>query len=344
MQRNFILTDTMKTGFHLDLEEFIAHHSISDQTFDMTGEYYTLHQYDLDSYDRKFAIIDWRHHNERVAENTEFNQELKRRVDLLHSQGFVFIKSNPWESKENLKLMQSYPIIDLKHLKWTGDISWFWWYMYRKHIGKTYNFQHDNKKLDFLYLNKQNRPHRKKLFYKVKPLLDNSLYTYWPDNIKLDSNYELPWAKNYPAMGMDQDLYEKPYTDTKFSLISETNDNNHDVFMTEKIWKPIIAKHIFIVHGNHLYLQRLREIGFKTFGSFFDESYDLESDKDARIEKIYKVCKDLLSKDWQDLYLQTQSIREHNLQTFFNKEKLAEQINKTLIGFLEFFDSGQITS
>ena len=64
----------------------------------------------------------------------------------------------------------------------------------------------------------------------------------------------------------------------------------------------------------------------------------------VKVERIYKVCKDLLSKDWQDLYLQTQSIREHNLQTFFNKEKLAEQINKTLIGFLEFFDSGQITS
>ena len=43
MQRNFILTDVMKTGFHVDLEDFINLHSLTNQTFDMTGEYYTLH-------------------------------------------------------------------------------------------------------------------------------------------------------------------------------------------------------------------------------------------------------------------------------------------------------------
>ena len=50
MQRNFILTDVMKTGYHVDLEEFIGMHSLNDQSFDCTGEYYTLHDYDLDSY------------------------------------------------------------------------------------------------------------------------------------------------------------------------------------------------------------------------------------------------------------------------------------------------------
>ena len=60
MQRNFILTDVMKTGYHVDLEDFINMNSFEDQSFDMTGEYYTLHNYDLDSYDRRFAIIDCR--------------------------------------------------------------------------------------------------------------------------------------------------------------------------------------------------------------------------------------------------------------------------------------------
>ena len=344
MQSNFILTDVMKTGFHLDLEEFIKLNSLSDQTFDMAGEYYTLHQYDLDSYDRKFAIIDWRYDNHRVAQNKEFNDELSRRIKLLHSQGFIFIKSNPWESKDNLKKMKSYPEIELDHCKWTGDISWFWFFMYRKHFNNSYQFTHDDKRLDFLYLNKQDRPHRRKLYNKIKNLMGNSLHTYWPDNIKLSPNYELPWAQDYPAMGKDQDLYEKPYNDTKFSLISETNDDNDDVFMTEKIWKPIIAKHLFVVHGNHLYLQKLKEIGFKTFSAYFDESYDLESDKDKRIEKICKVCKDLLEADWRDLYLQTQAVRKHNYEMFFNREKLSEQVNKTLITFLEFFDSRQVSS
>ena len=34
MQRNFILTDVMKTGFHVDLEDFINLHSLTNQTFD----------------------------------------------------------------------------------------------------------------------------------------------------------------------------------------------------------------------------------------------------------------------------------------------------------------------
>ena len=50
-------------------------HSLPDQTFDMTGEYYTLHWYDLDSYDRRFAILDVRWGNERLDKNKEFNDE-----------------------------------------------------------------------------------------------------------------------------------------------------------------------------------------------------------------------------------------------------------------------------
>ena len=105
---------------------------------------------------------------------------------------------------------------------------------------------------------------------------------------------------DYPAYGRDQDIYEKPYNHSKYSLVSESNDNNNDVFITEKLWKAIIAQHIFIVHGNHLYLQKLRELGFKTFSKYIDETYDLESDPDRRISKIVQSTKELCSKgrDW----------------------------------------------
>ena len=164
MQRNFILTDVMKTGYHIDLEHFINMHTMADQQFEMTGEYYTLHNYDLDSYDRRFAIIDVRGTNVRLKDNTEFHQELKRRCELLHSQGFVFIKSNPWESLENIENTSQYPEIEINHIKWTGGVSWFWYYMYNKHKDSKLNFDHSNKKYDFLYLNKQPRKHREKLF------------------------------------------------------------------------------------------------------------------------------------------------------------------------------------
>lgn len=341
MQRNFILTDVMKTGFHVELEQFINMHSLSNQEFEMTGEYYTLHNYDLDSYDRRFAIIDVRGDNLRLKDNSEFNEELKRRCELLHSQGFVFIKSNPWESHENINSTPQYPEIVIDHIKWTGGVSWFWYYMYQKHKDSKFNFDHSNKKYDFLYLNKQPRKHRQKLFKKLlaKGALKNSLYSNWP-NRKLPYDYELPWAQEYPFHGRDQDIYEKPYNDTACSIVSETNDNDFEVFMTEKIWKPIIAKQIFVVHGNYLYLQKLKEIGFKTYNNYFEEAYDLDRDPDVRINSIVDVCDKLRDAPWQDIYLQSQALRQHNFENFFNQQKLSEQINKTLNLFLEFADGG----
>jgi hypothetical protein len=351
MQRNFILTDVMKTGNHNKLEDFINFHSLKDQLFDYTGEYYTLHNFDLDSYDRKFAIIDIRKANVRLKDSAEFTVELEKRCKLLHSQGFVFIKANPWESLENVNNSLQYPEIDIKHIKWNGGVSWFWFYMYEKHLNNKFKFTHDHfgsywhKKHDFLYLNKQPREHRVRLYNKLleENILSNSLYTNWPTR-KLPPEYELPWAQDYPQNGMDQDITEQPYIDTVCSIVSETNDNDTDVFMTEKIWKPIIAQQVFVVHGNHLYLQKLREIGFKTFGSYFNESYDLENDKDKKINAIVLLCKDLKTKDWQDIYRQTIALRQHNYDTLFNKEKLSEEINKTLISFLEFADSSQVSS
>ena len=345
MQRNFVLTDLMKTGKHQEIEQFISSHTLKDQSFLLESQYYRLHNYDLDSYDRRFVIVDVRHDNNRLKDNHEFNTEFARRCKLLHSQGFIFISATPWESADNISKMELHPRVKIDHIKWTGGVSWFWSHMYHKHKGKTFNFDHGGKKYDFLYLNKGHREHRVALFRKLSTtrVLQKSLYSFWPDR-KLSKEYELPWAQEYPMYGMDQDIYEKPYNDTAYNIISESNDNDTDVFMTEKIWKPIIAQQLFLVHGNYLYLQKLREMGFKTFGYYFDESYDIEKDPNKRIDAICKACEDLMNKNWKDLYLQTIKLRKHNYDVFFNKEKLSEQVNKTINLFLEFADSGQVTS
>ena len=356
MQRNFILTDVMKTGDHIKLEKFISYHSLPDQTFDVTGEYYTLHNYDIDSYDRKLAVIDTNSLIGRVTENSEFNKDLKKRCGLLHSQGFKFIRANPWESLENITAVKQFPETDVEYVNWTGDASWFWFYMYEKHKDNNFHFTHDHngsywhKLKEFLYLNKAPRKHRLKLYNKLlgANVLDKSIYTFTmlDKPVRLEKKYELPGIdpENYPRFGKDQDITELPYIDTVCSIVSETNDNDYEVFMTEKIWKPIMAQHVFIVHGNHLYLQKLKEMGFKTFSNYFDEGYDLEQDPDKRINMIVELCKNLKTKNWQDIYLQTKSLRQHNYDTMFDKEKLSLEINKTLNLFLEFVDSGQVSS
>ena len=142
----------------------------------------------------------------------------------------------------------------------------------------------------------------------------------------------------------DQEIYYKTYNETGLSIVSETNDNCYDVFMTEKIWKPIIAGHIFIVHGNFEYLKKLKELGFRTFETVFDESYDKMYDSEKRVDEIVKLIKKLKNSDWQKLYEQTMEIREHNKKTFYNKINLVPAINKELLRWFKFFDSGQVPS
>ena len=345
MQRNLFLTDLMTTGDHRTYDQFLYMSTLPNQKIETCNTFFALHLYELENYHRKFAIID-RKLNSLIT-GKEYKKELERRIALLHAQGFKFIIATPWESKENIQNGDVYPRTnDLKcdALDWTGGTSWFWSYMYMKHRNNNFRFNHELKTKDFLYLNKFPRNHRKVLYDSLRKdgLLENSIYSFLglDDPVRIEREYELPWVdpKNYPKYGMDQDLYELPYNDSAISIVSETNDNDFDVFMTEKIWKPIIAQHVFVVHGNYLYLQKLREMGFKTFGNWFNESYDLEGDSQKKIEKIVKLCKDLKQKNHQDLYLQTKSLRKHNYDHFFNAEKLSLEINKTVKLFLEFAD------
>ena len=346
IKKNFFLTDLMKTGDHQTIEQFLSIANISKETIEYTGEFYTLHNFNLKEYKHCFAMIDHCDANTRLWENKEYWDDFIKRIILLKEKGFKFILSHPWESKENMQNREYYKeyLRDTKHCTWSGGVNWFWFLMYEKHKDKKYNFDHSNKKYDFLYLNKQSRTHRKKLFdaLQKKSLLDNSLVSFLdpPYNIKLDRSYELPWvdANNYPRYGSDQDIYEPQFNDCAFNLVSETNDNNHDVFITEKLWKPIIAQQIFVVHGNFGYLKKLREMGFRTFDSVFDESYDQEPDTAKRIEKIVALCQYLCTLDKSKIYRETEAIRQHNYNKFFDKAALSDVVNKTVLGFLEFAD------
>ena len=126
--------------------------------------------------------------------------------------------------------------------------------------------------------------------------------------------------------------------------MAETNDNDYEVFMTEKIWKPIIAQQLFVVHGNYLYLQKLRDMGFRTFNNYFEEAYDLDRNPNMRIDTIVDVCDRLRDAPWQDIYLQSQALRQYNFDNFFNEKSLSKEINNTLNLFLEFADTRQVSS
>jgi len=352
MKKIFILTDLMYSGQHREMEWFIQSAGFSNINFTYEPTYWNLHKYEWDSYDELFCIID---HLDGHEDNPEFVEQLHKRMELLKQNGFKFILARPWESAENVANSKFYDLLkNFDYTRWFGGTSWFWYWMRSKHMndyptsiegGKQENIlvkcDHTNKKFDYLYLNKQPRRHRVKLWAALhdKKLLDKSLITFigLKPSIRLDPAYELPWVdtKNYPMHGMDQEFYVKPYEHSACSIISETNDNE-DIFITEKLWKPILCQHFFIVHGNYLYLQKIRELGFRTFGQYFDESYDLEADPVKRIEKITTLIESLKGFDWKDAYLSSQKLRKHNHDLFWSDFAYQKEVKKSVNKFLGF--------
>ena len=83
-----------------------------------------------------------------------------------------------------------------------------------------------------------------------------------------DSFFMIPW---------------RIYANTWYSIITETNNGDKDgVSLTEKIGRAFFAKRIFILVGAAGSLALLKKLGFRTFNTVIDESYDEIKDNYCR--------------------------------------------------------------
>jgi hypothetical protein len=91
------------------------------------------------------------------------------------------------------------------------------------------------------------------------------------------------------------------YTDSYIHIVTETNFKN-DIFPTEKIINPMVVLQPFILVGAPGYLKYIKELGFKTFDGFIDESYDNECNDAKRFELICKEIKRLSEKPLEEIH------------------------------------------
>lgn len=117
------------------------------------------------------------------------------------------------------------------------------------------------------------------------------------------------------------------YDSTLISVITESNFYTEDVFNTEKTWKAIANRHPFILVGPKDTLKYLKSLGYKTFGDFFDESYDSIENPTDRLFEIAKLCKTIDEWDFnrkRDFFNESIHITEHNfnlLKSIYNNKK-----------------------
>lgn len=131
---------------------------------------------------------------------------------------------------------------------------------------------------------------------------------------------------------VSQTLPIEMYNNCYFNLVVETDIMQKDsFFITEKTMKAIITGIPFVIISTPFFLKNLQSLGFRTYNTLWDESYDNETGPYTRIDKIAHLLNQLGSFDWQASRFQLQEIANHNLRNLLNS-------NTILNDFFEKFE------
>lgn len=165
-----------------------------------------------------------------------------------------------------------------------------------------------------------------------------------PDELKkvqmfLKGSYESMKNKGY---SLDFDDLLKPgsdvftpnfYKSSFCSIVVETEHIDDIMFLSEKTFKPIIMLHPFFLIGNKNSLKFLKDMGYKTFDKWWDESYDTYDSIYDRtyhaFKEIKKICsfnKNILSLIIKDM----ESVLEHNFNHYFDNMRYVEEFTPIL--------------
>ena len=120
------------------------------------------------------------------------------------------------------------------------------------------------------------------------------------------------------------------YNNSHYSIVAETGaELSH--FLSEKIAKPVFAKRIFVLFGSAGLLKHFRNLGFKTFDSILDESYDQEEDNFKRYVKAWEQCQFLATQDPVVIYNKAAFVLEHNQQHLLKWSNQLDKLRNFLI-------------
>lgn len=116
-----------------------------------------------------------------------------------------------------------------------------------------------------------------------------------------------------------------------FEVVTETDVNN-TLFLTEKTLKPLYSGIPFLISGPPYILKYLKKLGFKTYDSIFDESYDVQEVYYDRVEIILRNLKKLCNMRLDDCKKLMDTVRHiglHN-QNHFMSSSWTFNINSTI--------------
>lgn len=211
--------------------------------------------------------------------------------------------------------------------------SQFWFYSTARHNNDQYVYSSPMKPNYFDILLGRRKPHRDLIYNYVDKVSNIVRYFdpdrgFDPDNFIWEPQVEVQpvdWTaeevnRSGTRMSLSQVLPISVYQTTCYTLLAETNTDNDYSFFTEKTAKPIIARRPFLVSAGQYHLRNLRSMGFKTFDSVVDESYDIEPDMEIRTRMMLEQYDKLMKSDKDYVLSKTKPIVDHNRQLMLSTD------------------------
>lgn len=199
-------------------------------------------------------------------------------------------------------------LIDFAYIKViTQQYNWF---MRAPRIKDSHLGKYPDSK-DFLLTTVKKDPprvHREELWHQLtqQPELMARGHAYYkPESdqwIGHENKYHV-WKWGFPSM----DLYRHSWCE----VVPETL-YQHGHYFTEKTIKPMITKTPFFVVSTPGYLSYLRNMGFQTFESIIDESYDHYPDIKDRVAHMLEQLKYVIDQGITKFYSAAGPILDHN--------------------------------
>jgi hypothetical protein len=189
------------------------------------------------------------------------------------------------------------------------------------------------------------KPHRDQAYEFIKQHQLPGITTYINDHdLSFDNRsqdqwiWELPGLEDYSNVRwtVDRVMYHgRPislsqiipitvYNQSAYSLVCETNFENDYVFYTEKTVKPILARRLFVLLSHRYALARLRDLGFRTFDSILDESYDEVEAPILRHQLALEQLAWLCQQDQVDILSRCREIVDHNYDLMMGHDWYAD--------------------
>ena len=216
-------------------------------------------------------------------------------------------------------------------------------------------FSKTAKPYSFLCLNGRGRPHRCAILNQLEQLglLDGALWTNLDDHLRpirlLPSYYEVDryhgttvesgYVKAQLFNNEWGEIYIKPepYIDTYFSVITETVYNYPWSLFSEKMCKPLAIGHPFVAVANYGFYRDLRDLGFQTFHSLIDETFDKLDNNQDRMDRVINSIKDLCSQDLAAFIQAAEPICKYNQQHL--QEFAQRHMDQLPARFFQFINS-----